>query len=370
MEWLEGKTLAGILRGGPLTTDEALPIVEQLCQALAAAHQAGVIHRDLKGSNVMLIKDAAAFKVKLVDFGIAKQIASEAAKESQLTTTGQALGTPHTMAPEQITGRPLDERVDVYALGVILFEMLTGRPPFDAPSSIEIADMHLRTKPPHAYDLAPVTESVDAVIQRCLAKKPTDRYDSPTDVAKALRIAAQRRPLTAPAANDAQHVFALGLYFQAHLQGDEDEVPDHVFDDMEDLLATAHERCTQAGLQMAMSSGQAFLAVLPLAPQGTAGEESRRKLIDLALDLTELFKNNGDHLSVQVALHGAPVKTVGTAGATQFVGGELLAIGDWAGQKITAPVYATKPVLSGLEHRFKAEPVTGRGDHLRILGRA
>src|SRR5450432_2224591 len=133
MEWLEGRSLDAELRSaGPCSTTRAAAIVRQLCGALAVAHGQGIVHRDLKTLNVMVV---AGGVVKLVDFGIAKQAGV------QLTATGKQLGTPYAMAPEQIRGdKDIDARADIYALGVLLHHLVTGQPPFLAGSALEIED--------------------------------------------------------------------------------------------------------------------------------------------------------------------------------------------------------------------------------------
>lgn len=132
MEWLEGRDLAAELASrGPLSPGEALEVLEQVGGALRTAHQAGVVHRDLKAQNVVrLSTGSGAPRVKLVDFGVAKGLTPDAPGASTLTLTGVSLGTPLSMAPEQIRGEPPDARTDLYAMGVLLFQLVTGQPPF------------------------------------------------------------------------------------------------------------------------------------------------------------------------------------------------------------------------------------------------
>src|SRR5688572_17887910 len=134
MEWIHGHTLeAELRRRGTFSADEVLGIMEDLCAGLAAAHDAGVVHRDLKASNVMIVPRGHWFDLKIVDLGIAKLVDNEASGAKQgLTTTGTVIGTPHCMAPEQVLGQQVDQRTDIYALGVLTYFLLTGRYPFQA----------------------------------------------------------------------------------------------------------------------------------------------------------------------------------------------------------------------------------------------
>src|SRR5690606_14004772 len=161
----------------------------QVCDGLALAHRAGIVHRDLKPHNVMLTRDGQGAELaKLVDFGIAKTF--EVDTHTQLTAEGSTLGTPHYMSPEQATGRDVDHRSDIYSLGIILYEMLTGDVPFNDPSLPAVLVKHLTEtpKPPTARrpDLA-IPAALDALVLKCLEKDPTARCQSAEELAAALR---------------------------------------------------------------------------------------------------------------------------------------------------------------------------------------
>jgi tetratricopeptide (TPR) repeat protein len=177
MEYLEGESLADRLSRGPLPLDEALRYARQIAEALEEAHQHGIVHRDLKPGNVMLTKKGA----KLLDFGISKlrpaAVSEDASTASALTGEGLIVGTPQYMAPEQLEGRPVDARTDIFAFGVVLYEMVTGRKAFEGTSRASLIAAILERDPP------PVSPpSLDALVKRCLAKRPADRWPSMGDL--------------------------------------------------------------------------------------------------------------------------------------------------------------------------------------------
>jgi tRNA A-37 threonylcarbamoyl transferase component Bud32 len=172
MEYIRGKTLSEVIReDAPLLPQRAAEIAEGVAQALAFAHQAGIIHRDVKPGNIMLTPTG---DVKVMDFGIARATASES-----LTQTATVLGTATYFSPEQAQGEPVDARSDIYSLGVVLYEMLTGRPPFSGDSAVTIAYKHVREDPVPPSRLNPdVPAALDAVVMKCLAKNPENRYQT------------------------------------------------------------------------------------------------------------------------------------------------------------------------------------------------
>ena len=183
LEYLQGETLAQRIATGPLPIAEALRIAMQVCDGLDRAHRAGFVHRDLKPANVMLTKDGA----KLLDFGLAKQSEPIQTREtiagSSLTEHGTIAGTLHYMAPEQVEGREADARTDIFAFGVVLHEMLTGKRAFDGGSPASVISAILRDTPPKLQTLMPaVPPALDRVVRRCLEKDPDDRWQSARDI--------------------------------------------------------------------------------------------------------------------------------------------------------------------------------------------
>src|SRR5262249_38991762 len=170
MEYFGGVNLKDHLkRSGPLSLLNAYQIFSQICDGLEAAHSQGVIHGDLKAQNVMVGQSG---QIKIIDFGLARSVHMEG-----MTATGLIMGTPEYMAPEQVSGKPVDERADIYALGVILYEMLTGRVPFSGDSPIAVGFQQLKDPPPAPRSLNPqVPEEVERIILKALEKDPIRRY--------------------------------------------------------------------------------------------------------------------------------------------------------------------------------------------------
>jgi serine/threonine-protein kinase len=178
MELVPGEPLSALLRGGePMPSETAADLIRQAADAVAAAHALDIVHRDIKPANLLVTPDGT---VKITDFGIARAVDGAA-----LTATGQIVGTPQYLSPEQAEGKPATKASDIYALGVVLYEALAGRRPFDGGTPVTIALQHLREAPPRLPDAVPprLREAVD----RAMAKDPAARFGSARDLAAALR---------------------------------------------------------------------------------------------------------------------------------------------------------------------------------------
>jgi len=188
MELLEGEPLAERIRTGPIPLAEAVPIALAILSALTALHGREIVHRDLKPSNVFLTPHG----VKLLDFGLARAIKPMEGDgdqtQSQVTQAGFIVGTPRYMAPEQIKGHTIDHRVDLFAVGAVVFEMLTARPPFRGETLVDILYAVAHEQPP-ALAGSPAIEAVDRVVRRALAKRPEERPESAARMAQELREA-------------------------------------------------------------------------------------------------------------------------------------------------------------------------------------
>ncbi len=192
MEYLQGRGLNEVIRKERINVKRAANIVLQIAQALKAAHKLGIVHRDLKPENIYLIeKDEEKEYVKILDFGIAK-ISDRDSEGQRLTKTGMIFGTPEYMSPEQASGKPLDNRVDIYALGCIMFEMFTGRVPFEGETFMAVLTQHMFEPVPRIEsicDSVKVPESVKAVVYKAMAKEMEDRYSDMMELADDLERA-------------------------------------------------------------------------------------------------------------------------------------------------------------------------------------
>lgn len=192
MELLSGRNLnQTVKKGGPIEPERAIPILNQVCQALHEAHQLGIVHRDLKPENIFLCNQAGMVDYpKVLDFGLAKVTEQQMRPGSLiLTQQGMVFGTPEFMSPEQARGNTLDARSDIYSLAVILYEALTGRLPFDAKTPMEYVGKHVTEAPILLNQRTPdrtFPSGLEQVVGKALSKTPVDRYQTALEFAKAL----------------------------------------------------------------------------------------------------------------------------------------------------------------------------------------
>jgi eukaryotic-like serine/threonine-protein kinase len=191
MEYVEGRTLRDVIRSeGPLLPERATEIGQAVARALGSAHEAGLVHRDIKPGNIMLTRDG---EVKVMDFGIARTSTGDT-----LTQTAAVLGTASYLSPEQAQGMSVDARSDIYSLGCVLYEMLAGRPPFTGESPVSIAYKHVREDPvPPGRLNSDVPSSLDAVVMKCMAKNPANRYQTAEELREDLERVEQGMPILA-----------------------------------------------------------------------------------------------------------------------------------------------------------------------------
>ncbi len=356
MEWIDGRSLADELAArGPLSAAEALAVMREVGSAVAAAHAVGVIHRDIKAQNIVALPQGAWFTVKLIDFGISKLMAPEDLNTAFTTRT--MVGTPRTMAPEQILGRSVDARTDVYALGLLLYQLLTGRLPFDGANSVEIEEMHLFAAPPQVSQSAPVPAALDAVIARALAKEKTDRYPDVPAFLDALARAVDGKP-TPPPADACAARTGIGLMVEIPLDGGHGDAGDQV-------LAMVDDAVTALALRPAVETANMVLAVAPLPERGADQAGLRAALISAALRIYALAERvlPGAAASVAVAVRAGAIEVAdagGAAGARSVVGGALLGDEPWAACRGVAGVVADVDALSGIEERVRATPLPGQ----------
>ncbi|MBX9573266.1 MAG: serine/threonine-protein kinase [Candidatus Obscuribacterales bacterium] len=194
MEYFCGQTLDRVMKTrGCFSADEAATLFLQLAEGLQAAHKVGLIHRDLKPSNIIVNMDADAIQVRILDFGIAKLLddVGGSSNTSKLTSTGELIGSPPYMSPEQWSESKIDARLDIYSLACVMYEVLTGKPPFEASNAIEYMNKHLFTSPPAfstvsgAQDVPP---NLQKIVMKCLQKCPDDRYQSAQNLVADLHL--------------------------------------------------------------------------------------------------------------------------------------------------------------------------------------
>ncbi len=358
MELLEGVSLGELIkRQGRFTPAEALEILEPVCAALQAAHEKGIVHRDLKGGNVMVVTKGDQKVVKLLDFGIAKLIHPEPG-EVGLTTAGRRLGTPSAMAPEQFRGDPVDARTDIYALGVLLYRLLTGQLPFPGGTSEEIERSHLNAPAPPPSRVAPISPAMDIIVLRCLEKKPERRYPSASDFISALREAVVAQDSRKAAVAKMLSIGAVAVYVEARTRSSIEEVDEAVLDDLTAALDLAEQRLRASGLLIALQTGTAVLGVLLLSDDAEQARQERQRALNIALPLhRELLARSTAHpgVHVNVCVHADKALVRTSTEGPEVIGGPILSIGAWVPEEDAAQLRATAPACEGLPG-LKAEP--------------
>jgi serine/threonine-protein kinase len=365
MEWLGGRNLRDVIRSrGPLAAGEALATMEEIGAGLAAAHEHGVVHRDLKAQNIMVVPKGDWFTVKLVDFGIAKVLEPEKLGLPEFVTTSTILGTPFYMAPEQILGQAVDQRTDIYALGLLLYELVTGELPFRGETRVEVEEMHLHATPPRASEVAPVSAGFDGVISRCLEKDPARRYATVGEaVADLRRVVSEVGALA-----EAPDTVGVGLHVEARIDPGLTDVPEAAFDDVDAVMDLARGACADAELAIDLESASALLGLALLPPEEKLATAVRGRLIVIARDLDARLAqrpSRSPHVQVAITLHAASVQVKKDQGKTEFVEGELVHLGDWTAGHPGSGVAVTRAMIHDLDG-LTLVPIDGRPDLFRL----
>ncbi|NOK16894.1 serine/threonine-protein kinase [Corallococcus carmarthensis] len=320
MELLSGRTLSQVVQErGRLSAPRALAYLEPICGALEAAHRAGVVHRDLKSSNILVVEEGEKPRLKLLDFGIAKLIQQEPGQEG-LTTAGQRLGTAHAMAPEQFRGGSIGPPTDVYALGVLLYQLLTGRYPFQSEDRLELERMHLEAPPPRPSVKVPVSPAVDAVVLRCLNKDATHRYPSVNAFLTALREAVEE-----PNQVEGQTRLVLAVNAEVVLP-DADMDDDTTYAALATVMDTLEQGLRAEGFILALQTGTTLLGVRPLVT-GTSPAHGLQPLRELHAEAQCLAE--AAHARVHLCLHQGEAEIRGDSGETEVVGGPVTHVATW-----------------------------------------
>lgn len=190
MEYVNGREMREELRKGPMDELVAIKVMKQTCSALQEAHDLDIVHRDLKPDNLLLTEfRGESHFVKILDFGIAK-ITNQEGQEKQLTQAGIVYGTPEYLSPEQAQAKELDHRTDIYSLGVMLYETMTGRVPYQSSSAVEVLTMHVFNDPKPPSQVAPqrISASMEKIILKAMAKNPDDRFQNAMEMFRALEM--------------------------------------------------------------------------------------------------------------------------------------------------------------------------------------
>lgn len=327
MELLEGNNLRAMIQSqGRLSPVEALEVLEPVCAAVLAAHEMGVVHRDLKSSNIVVNRTDEGLVVKLLDFGVAKLMQPEVG-ERGLTTEGTLIGSSLAMSPEQVRCTPVDHRSDIYALGILLYQMLTGSYPFWSDHEPELLRMHLEDPPPRPSNSAPVSPAVDAVVLKSLEKHPDDRYQDVKELLEAFRDAAGAGGAQAPVV---ETVEALAIYVDARVEGNASD--DALMDDLMTIQDIADEIFREAGYDIPLVTGTSVLGTLTLEEDMDRADEGAGA-IELAEDIMASIderEDGDDRIHVNVAAHIGEATANASGDKREVNGGDLLDLASWA----------------------------------------
>ena len=343
MELLEGESLASRLESGPVDLPEALTTALSMLGALDALHERAIVHRDLKPSNIFLTK----FGVKLLDFGLARPVVSDQLVTVQnLTLPGKMVGTPSYMAPEQISGHPTDARADLFAVGVILYEMITGKSPFAGASMVETMHAILNDRPP-VLTGSPTVDAVDRIVQRSLEKQPANRYQNARQMADDVRGATASADLSGelPVARAVTRLIVLPLRLLR---------PDTETDFLAFGLADAITSSLSGLDSLVVRSS---LAAAEFA-EGTPDLKRIAKETDVDAVLTGTIMRAGDQIRVSAQLLEAPGGTVLWSEQSQSPIGDLFKMQDDFTQQIveSLSIPLTRREEQMLKHDVPATP--------------
>lgn len=347
MEYLHGGTLADLLLAeGRLSAAHALEIIRPVCTALDAAHAAGVVHRDVKASNIAFTGEPKA--VKLLDFGIAKLL-SPTPDYPGLTSVGRQLGTPGIMAPEQLLGGAMDGRVDIYALGVLLYRVLTGRMPFESKSPAELARKHLEEPAPRPSRLIAMPPALDAVVIRCLEKRPEHRFASVNALINAFAEA-----LCGPARRQAPtgglEALGVAIYVDVRTRTSGDEFDTAIACELGTILDLVEESLLRGGFFLSQVTGNGVLGVRPVRGGSNKARTVREAAIELAIELRKDIANlprGPTPIYVNIALHIDEV-CLDSSDEPEILGGALLRTALWAPQDEVLGISVTPALIEGI----------------------
>ncbi|MDC0679499.1 serine/threonine-protein kinase [Sorangium atrum] len=349
MELLDGCSLDEHLRArGRLSATDVLALLEPLCSALDAAHRWGIVHRDIKASNVFLAEQGGRRRVVLLDFGVAKLLD---APGPALTSSRHIVGTPTCISPEQILGESIDSRADVYALGVLTYRMLVGEPPFVERSYPMLRQLHLYVDPPRPSTRARVHPALDEVILRAMSKDRRERPPTITAFLGELRATVEASggtgALSSAAARERQ---ALALYAEVHVEPSALEEPeDGLLADLEVILPFIAAELVSAGLTTMVQTGSSMLFTVDRPDDPAGDREARRQVVRTALAIyqrLEARSGRDPRVDVRLCLHAGELTDTGKGSPAA---GKLLEVAGWVPDQAGEGVFASPELLSDLE---------------------
>jgi serine/threonine-protein kinase len=356
MEYLEGMTLENLLHAqGRLSPAYATDLLGPVCLALEAAHAAGVVHRDIKASNVFVASDGSLTRVKLLDFGIAKLIDDRDGAQA-LTTAGRPIGTLSTMAPEQIRCGAIDHRVDIYALGVLVYKLLTGGAPFQSRTFSDLVRQHLEEPPPRPSLRAALPPGLDEVVLRCLEKRPELRFSSAKDFHAALRAVVGPEARAAFKSSPQLSVATIAVQVHIELRTTSEELGDDLAEELGRLLDHADARLQHAGFVVGLTAGMTILAVRSIHEIVDTGR-ARAAALELAWSLyEELTPCPGADDRVDITLGIRADEAVVRATSTpEIVGGAIAS--SWSLPAGASGLWVKPEILDGISgYETKAAP--------------
>lgn len=338
MEWIEGRNLTQELaRRGPFSARELLAVMTELCAAVTAAHEAGVIHRDIKTHNVMVVPDGAWFTLKLVDFGIAKLTDPE--HPGGQFTSQTIVGTLSSMAPEQILGEPVDARTDIYAMAIVAYRLATGQLPFRGGTPIELEEMHLHVTPPRASDMSSFPMAFDQVIRRAMSKDKQRRHSSAQEFLADLRACLSDNTLTTGSDSDSDSdndidgrrqsgaaIPGVAILVEVRVLDDTGD-GDALDESIERVIELAVDLTEQAGLWPVIETNNTFAAAALLDDHN---RDARASLIEVAMQIEDGVREQLDlTIDVLICVHAADTEVSRIGDRMVPSGGDLLRLGTW-----------------------------------------
>ncbi|MEU4339737.1 Stk1 family PASTA domain-containing Ser/Thr kinase [Nocardia sp. NPDC023852] len=358
MEYVDGDTLRDIVRGkGPLPPRRAMEVVADVCAALDFSHKAGIVHRDMKPANIMINRAGA---VKVMDFGIARAIADSS---NPMTQTAAVIGTAQYLSPEQARGETVDARSDVYSVGCVLFEILTGEPPFTGDSPVAVAYQHVREDPrlpSHVYSSVP--RELDSVVLKAMSKNPANRYQTAAEMrADLIRVLGGQKPSAPMVMTDEDRTTIMGA----------DEPPPRSYRTIERNDDTAEQDPADHSNQrrtayIAIGAAAAIAVVFALfwVLLGPGSRPDQVAVPDMSNKSSQQAQDALQKLGFTVAIQQKPDSKVATGNviATQPLGGSRIDKGSTITIQVsTGPAQVQVPKLTGLSQQQAEQELNAKG---------